>query len=446
MRKLFLIFLLCLMITACSKDPNYCKSSTDCLEKDAQAFQVSCINNQCVYTPKPNVVGNGICDSGENECTAPMDCGQCTGKVPGSIYLEKKCINKECVTDIIATKIQTEYFSKESTSLGNKFMTDVLMNNPFNVKKDIMDLKIKLLSGTGTNYRIKSINIQGTTTDRRTINLASKATNKPIWPNQQMSEQIILDIPLEDETISNIEIEITYSYLINNIEKESKILIRESGKYTLVKPEATYPCPESCNDGNIGTRDYCGIETNYFCKHEPIPNVCGNGLCDGMETKCTCPQDCGPCTGSAGANTDYYCKQTECVGKLKSMVNIKQNNMFDERKIGPIELTSTIEYNTPFNALEDKLIVNIEADLNNAKELEIEDIRLLEGNQQIAHLQTNRKITKDSQFEISIPETGIIESEKRINLGIWYTYKTDTKDFSGHFTKSLGKVSIIEIQ
>ena len=96
-------------------------------------------------------------------------------------------------------------------------------------------------STTGNNYRIKTINVKGTTQDRRTISLASQNTDKPLWLNQQTEEEIILSIPLEEEKIRTIEIEIGYAYSVNNIEKESKIIIRESGNYVFLKPNAEYP-------------------------------------------------------------------------------------------------------------------------------------------------------------------------------------------------------------
>ena len=51
-------------------------------------------------------------------------------------------------------------------------------------------------------------------------------------------------------------------------------------------------CPFSCDDGNKCTDDYCSVETNYECRHAPIANCCGNGVCEPNENYESCPKDC----------------------------------------------------------------------------------------------------------------------------------------------------------
>jgi len=48
-------------------------------------------------------------------------------------------------------------------------------------------------------------------------------------------------------------------------------------------------CPESCDDFNPCTIDYCD---KGVCKHTPIKPCCGNGLCEPGETISTCREDC----------------------------------------------------------------------------------------------------------------------------------------------------------
>ncbi len=52
-------------------------------------------------------------------------------------------------------------------------------------------------------------------------------------------------------------------------------------------------CPESCDDSNPCTKDYCSLETNFECKHDEIKPCCGNGECEESEDIANeCPEDC----------------------------------------------------------------------------------------------------------------------------------------------------------
>lgn len=42
----------------------------------------------------------------------------------------------------------------------------------------------------------------------------------------------------------------------------------------------TLRCPDSCDDGDKCTRDYCSKATNYECKHDKIEPCEGNGICE----------------------------------------------------------------------------------------------------------------------------------------------------------------------
>lgn len=42
-------------------------------------------------------------------------------------------------------------------------------------------------------------------------------------------------------------------------------------------------CPESCDDGNPCTQDFCSAETNHQCKHSPIEGAI-EGCKDLVET------------------------------------------------------------------------------------------------------------------------------------------------------------------
>ena len=94
-------------------------------------------------------------------------------------------------------------------------------------------------------------------------------------------------------------------------------------------------CPESCDDGNPCTQDFCSSETNYQCEHSSIvgttegckdlvetckqyqcveskcqivtlANCCGNGECETGEDWETCPQDCELCDDGNPCTQDIY--------------------------------------------------------------------------------------------------------------------------------------------
>lgn len=52
------------------------------------------------------------------------------------------------------------------------------------------------------------------------------------------------------------------------------------------------PCPDNCDDNNICTTDYCSASTNYVCTHDQIIPCCGNNLCEGGESMDYCATDC----------------------------------------------------------------------------------------------------------------------------------------------------------
>lgn len=98
-------------------------------------------------------------------------------------------------------------------------------------------------------------------------------------------------------------------------------------------------CPESCDDGNPCTKDFCSSETNYQCEHSPVvgategckdlvetckqyqclesecqivdlADCCGNGKCEAGENWETCAQDCERCDDGNPCTQDIYSYKT----------------------------------------------------------------------------------------------------------------------------------------
>ena len=109
-------------------------------------------------------------------------------------------------------------------------------------------------------------------------------------------------------------------------------------------------CPESCDDGNPCTKDFCSSETDYRCQHSQIAgptegcqglvetclgyqciegecqlltfvDCCGNKKCEKDEDWNACPEDCescddkNPCTLDYSVyEPDYQCKHSFVIG------------------------------------------------------------------------------------------------------------------------------------
>lgn len=51
-------------------------------------------------------------------------------------------------------------------------------------------------------------------------------------------------------------------------------------------------CPESCDDNDECTDDFCSAETGYECRHDMMEDCCGNGVCESGEDYTNCAADC----------------------------------------------------------------------------------------------------------------------------------------------------------
>jgi hypothetical protein len=85
-------------------------------------------------------------------------------------------------------------------------------------------------------------------------------------------------------------------------------------------PNCTCDNDSDCNDDDTCTDDRC---VNEQCSYTPRPNCCGNAACDGSETACTCPADCGApplderlCTDGIDNDCDRQvdCSDSDCEG------------------------------------------------------------------------------------------------------------------------------------
>jgi len=440
-----------LLLAACKTE---CKKDADCIK---QHFTGKCVDKKCSYIAVPNECGNGQCEegAGENKCTCAADCGQCIGKVPNTQFLTQQCIQNMCIEDVQAIQVKPIYSSVDQSYAGDKFKIDTIYNLPFNLKKDTFDVAVTLTQQAPQNKDAHLLNLEliATTKDRRTITLARQDINKYLWTaGSTIKEEVAIDFPtaeLEGE-LTGLVLKIQYEYSVTQAgkktQKQGTLQARYEGKFIFAKPTANYPCPKDCNDKNPGTRDYCGAQTNYFCKHEPIAGACGNFKCDGSETKCSCLQDCGHCSGSAGNFLDYTCQGTSCITILKTGATVQQVPLFDDRSLGPVQLQNNYKFNTPFNIKTDKIQLDFtlyRADPT-VSHFTLETVRLLEGQQQLAEMQVDKELgDKPTLVSITIPSIVAPEEEHQPTLAVWYRYTQNGQEKTGKFEKQLGKITLI---
>lgn len=445
---LLLIILVSLfLLLACEQAE--CEQDLDCSQRTG--FTAQCIDGTCQYEPIPGQCGNQQCEEGENKCTCPQDCGTCEGKVPGSQYLTQQCVNNECLPNTASKPV---FSSADVRNKGDLFSIDTIHNQPFNMKKDTFAITITLKqpADRNSNHEILNAELTATTANRRTVTLGRKAINKHLWaPGDEITENLILGLPgeLEGELL-NLILRVDYAYDLQQAGKATRqqdtFQNRYREKFTFVNPDAVYPCP-NCDDNNPATRDVCGPQTGFFCQHEPLPNVCGNYACDSGENKCTCPQDCGPCSGSAGEYTAYLCQQDQCVTQLKPSITPEPQSIFDERSLGPVELANTYQYSIPFDVSEDTLSLDfsIYQKEDSISTVTIETIRVLEGQQQLAEEHASQALsTQPSTIDVTLPSIIQPEEEHTLTLAVWYKYVQNGEEKRGQYSKSLGKLILIK--
>ncbi|MBW2993892.1 hypothetical protein KY315_00555 [Candidatus Woesearchaeota archaeon] len=447
MKTKFFFFLLLISIIAlqgCSKAE--CKTDADCLKPH---FTSVCLDNKCVNTPIPNECGNGICETGETKCNCEIDCGMCAG-ISGPFKLS--CVGEECVETISESDVEQVVSLSDIYVDNDKFDLITAYNKPFNVLKDTFNIRMPVQTSNPkiSDRRITKVALVGKK-NRESVPLASKDVYKQVWPGSEVEFDLILNFPTTESsgTFTDLELQVTYEYLLGTIAK--KPLMRKIYRgYTLdwIKPSKPYPCPESCDDGNPGTLDVCDESTNFRCEHRPIPNTCGNFICDAAENPCTCPEDCGPCEGDAGTHTTFVCVNNACVAQLKSGVTQESKSLFDDRNLNAFHLQNNYIYKNPLNVNTDK--ITLEFNLYNKKEdtsdIKITAIRLFDRTLEIASASPDlilSSVGESKSTQLTIPLQHVPESDPSLILKVWYEYTQNSEVKKGSYTKPLGKITLI---
>ncbi len=454
-KVVFFISLIALLLFLAGCGKSECETSSDCTKA---GYTSNCIDNECIRTPIPGACGNGKCDSAENECACPNDCGVCAGSVPGSTLLQKTCnADDVCTIDVPLSNVKPTSITNTVVHQGNTFKVTTTFNQPFNFKKDTFTTKI-ILDAIGnyiSNIRITGYELSGVNKDKQTVTLADASTSKPLAKGSSSEDNIRLSLTTGDlEGILTTPIlKVDYEYTLTQGSTSSLKTAQFTNQLrgvtmTWVLPPIDYACPKSCDDNNAGTTDTCGQETNFFCEHTPLAGACGNFQCDNNENKCTCSMDCGPCSGSAGQYMDLGCKEDVCISTVRSSASITPVSIFDDRNLNVFHLNNRFTYNKPLNTKTDRIkaeftLYNIQPTTNNVN---IESIRVLDGTKELGFLTVNRQLLSVGQsFFVDVPVVFVEAPEAThfTTLSVSYSYDQSGTLKKGTFTKPLEKITYI---
>jgi hypothetical protein len=136
-----------------------CESSSDCAMSGNPCAQGRCSSGRCVRIIKDDCCGNSKCeaDGGEDKCSCPKDCGNCTGKLKynitalgrtktyEAIYARYLCINKECKIGVDPDQVNEKRFATD-LEVRNAFKIELVstINNPFDAASDTLKFRFTL--------------------------------------------------------------------------------------------------------------------------------------------------------------------------------------------------------------------------------------------------------------------------------------------------------------
>lgn len=109
-----------------------------------KGYDSSCntLTSRCEFKPMPDSVGNFICESGENSCSSPKDCGPCEKTLE---FVQFTCVQNSCVGEI-RSDVNVEKISlfDDNKRTGFRLHNIYNYNNPFNAFADKLSVDFTL--------------------------------------------------------------------------------------------------------------------------------------------------------------------------------------------------------------------------------------------------------------------------------------------------------------
>jgi hypothetical protein len=226
-----------------------------------------------------------------------------------------------------------------------------------------------------------------------------------------------------------------------------------------VSPTTKQKCPENCNDGNDCTKDYCQKNT-FFCVHDAVAtSCCGNNVCDSDEDKCTCPEDCGSCSGRFGSYTEFMCVEQKCHASMRKDVVVTPKPIIDNKDISSdFSIEARIEYNEPFDITKDsfKITITITQLDPSTKDIVFERAQVLDTNNVLLGEKDsiNGALSRVGQsFTVNVPLSfvmKVVEEEHTPKIKLIYRYTRPPRGTlpgekltNQYYEKSIGKLAFV---
>ncbi|MBD3318541.1 hypothetical protein GF342_01390 [Candidatus Woesearchaeota archaeon] len=189
----------------------------------------------------------------------------------------------------------------------------------------------------------------------------------------------------------------------------------------------------ACSKPICETDNECPVRAHFTvncidenCSYTPIPNECGNTLCDGDENYCRCPSDCrtDPCEGIV-TGTQYLeqsCDaQDECTTDVKEGVQEarKENNILPIPRGGG-EMSLVEFYKDPFNVRRDDMEIEISlTELRDATDHRVKRIEVRADGETLGSVSINRPlhdVGKENGFTQLVPfNERLLGQERTVN-------------------------------
>jgi hypothetical protein len=194
--------------------PSSCDDNNDCT-KDTCGPKTE---YKCTHEIEADCPSNGICEPGENKCTAPFDCGPCSGAYLSTMELE--CDQDICYKKIISSQTKTQ--TQEKSLSVCELDVRISYTNPSDGKNDNISVDITMLNAKDTfvsPFSIKEIEL-----DEGNIIIGQKTVDSNLaGPGKSINNiNVPLNIPFDfDEQEKSINVKVIYEY--SKLQNQKKV-------------------------------------------------------------------------------------------------------------------------------------------------------------------------------------------------------------------------------
>lgn len=217
-----------------------CPESCD---DDNPATKDSCsvqTNFFCEHTPIRGRCGNYECESNEDKCTCPQDCGACGGDV--GQYMENFCYEeKQCSTQLKPSLSLESVTDFEERNLNKfKLIAKYTYDKPFDLKQSVLNI----------NYELSTIREGVTQPKILTVRLFEGtkllAEQEVARSFSAVGSNVVVDLPIslqiEDEVSKSVSLKVWYEYT-ETVGEQSEVKTatysKSLGSFDFINPDVS---------------------------------------------------------------------------------------------------------------------------------------------------------------------------------------------------------------